>query len=239
MYFSAGAYWDVGTRNINEDSVLLQIVDLKRKSLAIAAVADGIVGLGEGHVASGYLLERLNEAFYSDIIPLAERNKVPVYLKRSMLRTFYLITDSLRRYGDSKNIKLGTTLTCMLFYGKRYLLYHIGDSRAYRIRNGNFISLSTDHIKEKGELSRCLGSFPYMEMEFVSGKIRNNTGFLICSDGFYSLMDKGSYLLDPTYMQSDQEIERNLMKMGKIIRNRGQKDNASAVYITTQKKRKE
>ncbi|MCR4787483.1 MAG: protein phosphatase 2C domain-containing protein [Lachnospiraceae bacterium] len=231
MRFYAGAYWDVGARAVNEDSVLLQIVRSKRKNVALGLISDGIGGLSEGHIASGYVAEVVNERFYNEIVPLVNRSRGMKYLKRCFLRTFYEIADDLKRYGTDRDLRLGSTVLLILMIGRRYMLFNLGDCRAYLIRGGTLSAMNTIHSQKKGSVSRCIGSFPFMSPDITCGKIRRKSGILLASDGFYSLMDKDASLISPEKLQGDEAIEKMLMETGALIRKRGQKDNASAIYI--------
>lgn len=232
MKISAGAYWDTGARSLNEDSVLLQIVHSKKHTTVLGLIADGIGGLSEGHIASGYVSEVINDRFYSDIIPLVDSGHGSKLIKRSVLRAFYDIAGDLRAYADNKGIKLGSTATLLIISGRRYLVFHLGDCMAYECTGDSFKSINSVHSNAPGSISRCVGSFPYMEPDVYSGRIRKKTGFLLASDGFYSMMDKDPYLFDPGKLDTDELIEKRLFEVGALIRKRGQKDNASAIFIS-------
>ncbi len=71
-----------------------------------------------------------------------------------------------------------------------------------------------------------------MEPDVFGGRISRKTGFLLASDGFYSMMDKDPYLFDPVKLNTDELIEKRLFEIGSLVRKRGQKDNASAIFIS-------
>ena len=229
MKISAGAYWDAGARSLNEDSVLLQIVHSKKRTIIMALIADGIGGLDEGHTASGYVCEVFNERLYNEMDSWGRGYRV---IKRSVLRALYDIAEDLRTYADNKGIRLGSTATLLLITGRRYLLFHLGDCMAYECTGDRLKSINSVHSNSPGSVSRCVGSFPYMDPDVYSGWIKRKTGFLLASDGFYSMMDKDPYLFDPAKLSTDELIEKRLFEIGSLIRKRGQKDNASAIYIS-------
>ncbi len=232
MKISAGAYWDAGARSLNEDSLLLQIVHSKKRTIVLGLIADGIGGLDEGHIASGYVSEVINDRFYREIIPLVDAGRGSRLIKRSILRAFYDIAGDLRAYGDNKGIRLGSTATLLLITGRRYLVFHLGDCMAYECPGDRLRSINTIHSNSPGSVSRCVGSFPYMEPDVFGGRISRKTGFLLASDGFYSMMDKDPYLFDPVKLNTDELIEKRLFEIGSLVRKRGQKDNASAIFIS-------
>ena len=64
MEVMSGFYWDSGKKEINQDSVLVEQVNTGKGRILLAAVSDGIGGLPAGEVASGFLMERLQQHFY-------------------------------------------------------------------------------------------------------------------------------------------------------------------------------
>lgn len=223
-------YWDIGRRRVNEDSILVAEIDSSAGNIALCAVADGIGGLDEGHVASGYVLEKINQCFYEQLVPMILRHKSVSLLKRCIVRCLYETNQELRSYGDIKGISLGTTLSLVLVFRGKYILCHLGDSGIFKCNCEAAVMISRRHASAKG-VNRCLGSFAYMKPDMDSGKIRHNEGFLITSDGFYSNMDYDASFWNPVAMGDEEKINRRLKGMGELIRSRGQTDNASAVYI--------
>ena len=75
MEVMSGFYWDSGKKEINQDSVLVEQVNTGKGRILLAAVSDGIGGLPAGEVASGFLMERLRQHFYEEILPLIRKGK--------------------------------------------------------------------------------------------------------------------------------------------------------------------
>ena len=75
MKMISGIYWDRGNRSVNQDSLVLEQVLTSKGRVLFAAVSDGIGGLSEGEVASGFILEKLLTNFYQQLLPLIGRNK--------------------------------------------------------------------------------------------------------------------------------------------------------------------
>ena len=120
MKIISGIYWDPGRRELNQDSVaLLQAVTGAGRVL-FAAVSDGIGGLAEGEIASGYITERLIENFYDQMLSLAGRKKGKRAMERSLLRCLYDINSELKFYGKGKDLKLGATLSLLFVWQRRY-----------------------------------------------------------------------------------------------------------------------
>ena len=141
------------------------------------------------------------------------------------------ICEDLSEYAAAKGIRLGATVSALLIFGNRFMITHLGDCRIYECRQDAMKVINTMHSAGVGAVSKCVGSFPYMQPQIILGKVCKKTGFLIASDGFYSLMDEDASLFDPARLKNDAAVEKMLLGMGALVRKRGQKDNASAVYV--------
>src|SRR5687768_6797158 len=112
-------------------------------------VADGMGGMAAGEVASRVALCKLVELVVNTpdwIMNYKERDDVTVVMRR-MTQRFRQIDDALREQAESDRslIGMGTTLTVAVSLGRDLLIGHIGDSRAYLMRNKNLHQVTSDH----------------------------------------------------------------------------------------------
>ena len=112
-------------------------------------VADGMGGASGGEVASRFALSKLVELIVdtSDwTLALQRRNDVETVLRR-MTERFLHIDDFLRREAamDQTLRGMGTTLTVAGVMGNDLIIGHVGDSRAYLLRDADLKQLTTDH----------------------------------------------------------------------------------------------
>lgn len=112
-------------------------------------VADGMGGLAAGEVASRIALCKLLELVVNTpdwIMKVNERRDINVAMER-MTDRFRQIDDALREQArlDSSLLGMGTTLTVSVSLGHDLLIGHIGDSRAYVMRNGKLHQVTNDH----------------------------------------------------------------------------------------------
>lgn len=234
MKICSGVYWDQGKREINQDSIVLQQVRTGCGRVLLAVVCDGIGGLSEGENASGYIGERMMEVFYRETVPLIQRRKGRKAVLRSFLRCLYEIREEFRRYGEEREIRLGSTMSLLLLWKRRYLILHLGDSRIYHYRGKRRRQLTKDHSDGGNRLTRCIGSFPYQKPDIRFGRWWGKGAFLLCSDGFYRKQDEESFfLLDPAQVDCEEQARRRLGEMAHLAKKRGEGDNLSAVYIKT------
>ena len=129
----------------------------------IVAVADGMGGHNAGEVASELVMQNLK--FYYNDLPKGfssdELEKVMNEWLQSIHQTLNVRGRANRTMSD-----MGTTLVGLLYYGKRYFWINCGDSRLYRLRNGELHQLTTDHslVNENGEkkhsnyITNCIGA---------------------------------------------------------------------------------
>ncbi len=237
MEAMSGFYWDCGKKEINQDSVLIEQVNTGRGRILLAAVSDGIGGLPAGEVASGFLMERLQQHFYGEILPLIRKGKGLRNIRRSFSRCLYETVGMLQQYAESQEISLGATLSVLLLMKGQYLILHVGDSRIYGIEKKRIRQLTEDHRGEGNVLTRCMGSFPMSEVYVRYGRYRKKSGFLLCSDGFWSRAS-GELLqemLSPSEIFTEEQIQKRLSELGGYGKKQGEKDNLSAVYVLLKK----
>src|SRR5688572_1186282 len=162
------------------------------------AVADGMGGAKAGEVASALAVEAVENA--PDSGQPAEEQLAAIV--RSANRRIYdlAVTDETRR-------GMGTTLTLVKVHGDDVTIAHVGDSRAYRMRDGELSQLTRDHslvaeLERSGQITaeaaehhpqrsiitRALGPEPDVEVDTYTLTGRDGDLFLICSDGLTSMI---------------------------------------------------
>lgn len=234
MKIIAGAYWDKGKRELNQDSITFQQMVTGRGRAALAVVSDGIGGLEEGEIASGFIIERLVENFYEQMASLLGRGKGKKALIKSLLRCFCDMNRELSLYAKSRDVQLGATVSALLLWKRRYLFFHLGDSRIYLLHRGKFRQLTKDHAAGRHGVTKCMGSFSFQYPDICSGRVFGRSGFLLCTDGFYRNMESGYFqALDPEDVENDGQIERRLREIAVAVKKKGERDNLSAVYAIT------
>src|SRR5690606_19342738 len=126
------AYSDVGClREGNEDSAYA--------GPYLLAVADGMGGHAGGEIASAIAV--------STLMPLDDDVTTAEEMTGSLLRAVETANSTLaQRVREEPRLEnMGTTLTAMLWSGSRVALVHVGDSRAYLLRGGEFGQITHDH----------------------------------------------------------------------------------------------
>lgn len=207
----------------NQDALLLQQVLTRRGRVLMAAVCDGMGGVSQGETAASYVAERLQEWFYTEFLWMFAGKKRTWVIRRSLDRLAWHMQQQMRRYGGEEKLSLGTTMTVLVLWEKGWLLWHLGDSRAYRLRRGRMEQLTTDHVVGAEKLTKCVGSFGYFVPEHKMGVPKAGEGFLLCSDGFRRQMTERELrdVLAPAQLKEEAQIERRLGEIGKACMKRG------------------
>lgn len=106
---------------------------------------------------------------------------------------------------DSSKTGMGTTLSAALRQPDRLLLAQVGDSRIYRVRDGEAVQLTEDHTlvnwqiqqglitaeearrsKQKNVITRAVGNRDYVQVDILPCDVQPNDIFILCSDGMYA-----------------------------------------------------
>jgi len=175
-------------------------------------VADGIGGMPAGEIASSMALRTLVELLVKtpDWIMRMNRRKAAVVRRRFTLR-FRQIDVALRQHSvkDPRFAGMGTTLTVACSLGSELFLAHVGDSRAYLMRDQELHQLTKDHTlaqamieagvgneKDAGVqemrrvLTAALGSTPHpTDPEVRRLRLMHNDQLLLCTDGLTEFVD--------------------------------------------------
>lgn len=142
VFRSAGASHVGGVRELNEDSWVA--------SDRVCVVADGMGGHDAGEVASGVAVQLVSEVFGSRDLDLAE---LPVFVSE-------LNSAVRRRAAEDDTSGMGTTLVGVAAVqngaSSSAVVFHVGDSRCYRLHDGVMTQLTSDHshVQQLVELGR-------------------------------------------------------------------------------------
>jgi protein phosphatase len=161
----------------------------------LLAVADGMGGAAAGEVASSEVLSTL--VVLDEDIPGAD---VLTALHQAVDRANDRLRDLIEE--DPQLEGMGTTLTALLWTGQRLGMVHIGDSRAYLLRDGVLNQITQDHTwvqrlvdegriteeeasthPQRSLLMRALGTAERVEPDLSIREVRAGDRYLICSDG--------------------------------------------------------
>ena len=177
-----------------------------RDALPVLAVFDGMGGESCGEMAA-YLAAEAFDRHYHEKKKRLKRNP-----KKFLEEACNHMNAEVCRYGSEKRIhSMGTTMAMMAFGHRSIYACNLGDSRIYRIKEGQLSQISTDHVLGQGlfgkaPLTQYLGveeESMVLEPSIVKAEYQTEERYLLCSDGL-------------TDMLSDKEIEAMITSEGPV-----------------------
>jgi len=203
------------------------------------AVADGMGGARAGEVASRMVVERLERGLADDGGRAEER----------LAAVAAQANDEIHRLAssDDERAGMGTTLTAAYAGDGEVSFAHVGDSRGYRLRQGELSQLTKDHslvreLVDRGKLTeleakdhpqrsvitRALGPEAAVNVDSFTVTAQPDDVFLLCSDGLTSMVEQhvmGDILREPTSLA---EAGQGLID---AANDRGGRDNITVVLF--------
>jgi serine/threonine protein phosphatase PrpC len=201
------------------------------------AIADGMGGAQAGEVASQLAAAAVSEGGAAD--------------GRGEERIFQLIQEANRRVYDRASTDphtsgMGTTMTVAIVDGDQVAFGHVGDSRAYLIRDGEMQQLTEDHslvneLMKSGKLSReeadihpqrsvitrAVGTDPDVDVDTFTVDAETGDLFLLCSDGLTDVVSEEEIL--DLVERNRGDIDRALKALVKEANRGGGEDNITVV----------
>lgn len=156
------------------------------------AVFDGMGGENFGEVAS-FTAARTIQSITRSLSDyfISERK----YLQKLTMQLNHAIVEKKKELCTER---CGSTMVALYFSSGYVYTCNIGDSRAYRLRDGEFLQLSVDHVEKRPEgthrkapLTQHLGIDPedmQIEPYIAKGKIAKGDIYLLCSDGLTDML---------------------------------------------------
>ena len=222
---------DVGRqRSANEDDFVL--------APPFFAVADGMGGAKAGEVASAMATEVFEGESDSGEPAEAQLGRI---LREANRRIYDLAVS------DESHRGMGTTLTAAKVTGDEISLAHVGDSRAYRMRDGELEQLTKDHslvaeLERSGQITaeaaehhpqrsiitRALGPEPEVEVDTYTVTGRDSDLFLLCSDGLTSMISDDEI---GSILRSADSLDAAADALVRAANQSGGKDNITVVMF--------
>jgi serine/threonine protein phosphatase PrpC len=197
----------------------------------MCAVADGLGGMDYGEVASGYIIEILSSWFYSDLINLLKRRASLKAIWNSLYKILYRAHNELKEYGLKNGIKTGTTLSLLLCVGNKSFVVYQGDTAIYEIDKRRCHCLNPMIEKADSKLSNCIGLGSIKNIHMKKIRIKKNTSYLICSDGYYKMLDISNLAAALLCQNDNESINKTLRTFGKKNELVGEEDNMTAICL--------
>ena len=210
MKIRYAAKTDVGMKRTHNEDYFSLIEDEQ-----LFIVADGMGGHASGEVASKMAAETIGE-FYQrtrededatwpykmDRSLSYIENRLVCGVKLANLRIFETACRDIRYKG------MGTTIVSVLVCGDKIYVCHVGDSRVYRVREGQITQLTRDHSQledykeakpdmteeeernfpHKNVITRALGMRETVQVDIRGHQIKSGDVYVLCSDGLSGMV---------------------------------------------------
>jgi PPM family protein phosphatase len=219
-------------RRRNEDAYVLDP--------PLFVVADGMGGAQAGEVASRLAAAAFREFHEADA--LAPEARVEAIIQEANRRIFE------RARADAAASGMGTTLTAALVGDERVVIGHVGDSRAYRIRDGSLEQLTQDHSlvadlmrsgrltqeeadahPQRSVITRALGTDADVDVDMFSVEVAPGDVFMLCSDGLTTMV--GDDRIVDVVARHRDDLERAAKELIADANRSGGDDNVTIVFF--------
>ena len=230
-------------RPLNEDFVLFWEPDSdqgRQSRGAVSLLADGVGGQGYGEVASKLAVETALRVF-KDADPTTTDNQMLWRMFNAANLTVY---DAGMAHGGAD--RMATTLTVSLFRRNEVAIGHVGDSRAYLIRQGTIKQLTSDHTyvamqvkmslisKQdamnsdlRGLLTRSIGANPTVQVDYSRAILRSGDIVVQCTDGLHGTVTESEIKDSVSRMPPAAACEQ----LSQLAERRGSEDNISVQVL--------
>ncbi|MFK7743069.1 MAG: PP2C family serine/threonine-protein phosphatase [Planctomycetota bacterium] len=212
-------------RRANEDDYLLALPAADAEPGLVIAIADGMGGVAGGAEASRTALRALGSVLV-DGATAAPVQRMQLAFRAASAKVFEAAT-AVPVLRD-----MGTTLTALwLTAGGVGCIGHVGDTRLYRVREREWLSLTEDHVAKQGEslLTRCVGG-GQASTECDAERVTFASGdrYVLVSDGVWNVVAEDAFAAIVTSLQPCQVLAERLVQ---AALDAGAPDNATAVVV--------
>lgn len=191
LIVEVGQYSHAGVKPRNEDCCGIRIPDgmeLVHKGV-VAVTADGVGSSEAGREASECCVQGFIADYYST--PLSWS------VKTAGERILYSLNSWLYSQGQQRyesQLSLASTFAALIVKSTTAHLFHVGDSRIHRIRNGHIRCLTKDHRlvvdRDKSHLARAMGGEPEVNYDYSKRSVEQGDCFVITTDGVHEFLNK-------------------------------------------------
>jgi protein phosphatase len=237
LHIRYGSQSDQGRiRTSNEDSF---VVNGRNK---LFLVADGMGGHAAGEVASHIASSTLQELLTTG----SSQGDAAEALRFAAQAANARIYET--QHQNPEYLGMGSTLTALMLRGGKYYIAHVGDSRAYLLRDATLDQLTRDHsvvwhlfesgVLRKEDLSkhpqknliiRSIGPHPQVDIDIEAGEARERDVFLLCSDGLTDMLtDEAIHKILSDASKAPQELAETLVS---AANDGGGPDNITVVVV--------
>jgi len=214
-----------GAKPVNEDFAGAMLPEEGQEGMGvIAAIADGVSAGGLGRDAAQTTVATLVRDYYGT----PQTWDTTVALDRIIAAQNAWLAASNRRSEPAVGL---TTLTALVLRGHSYTLAHVGDTRAYLLRDGQVTQLTVDHVMPhrdfRHQLMRVVGAEDRLVVDYIQGDLQVGDIFILLSDGVHGSL-RLRQLAELAELAQAQLISDSLVQAALKA---GSNDNATALVV--------
>lgn len=190
LKISSGEYTSAGIKPQNEDNHGVHVPTeplLTTKGIGVA-IADGMSGSDAGKEASEACVSGFLRDYYST--PESWTAKTSAQKVLGSLNS-WLHSQGQRQYDSHKGMV--TTFSSIIFKSNTAYIFHIGDTRIYRLRDNELKLLTNDHrlevSAEKSYLTRAMGIGPHIDIDYKSVVVEPGDIYMLSTDGVHEFLN--------------------------------------------------
>lgn len=251
MKYIAACDTDAGiSKYINQDSVCVKTAETGSGKAALILVCDGMGGLSRGELASAEVIRSFAEWFDSEFpFELPDWNWETA--ARNVISRLRRLNAIMVDYGMHEDIQLGTTATGIIAVDSKFMTFHVGDTRIYKISD-KLSQLTDDHTfvnreVKKGRMTpeeaktdprrnalvQCVGVTADIFPEVKLGDLESGANYMICSDGFRHVLTEKELFeeLSPERTVTKADMQKKLRELIDTVKAREENDNITAALF--------
>jgi len=240
---------DVGSvRDHNEDAISYD------ENIGLAVLADGMGGHRGGEMASAITVstviqlvtEKAKKIGAGDIDEETGYSAESVAVHEAITQANKNVHDSSE--ANSQYRGMGTTVVVALFYDNRFTVAHVGDSRLYRLRDGELEQITLDHslMQElidrgfytpeqarkslnKNLVTRAIGIDSKVQIDIQEDVAMIDDIYLLCSDGVTDMIE--DELIRLAILENSNDLTKAAAEIIRLANEHGGNDNISALLV--------
>src|SRR5438067_3325356 len=232
LKISVGQFSDKGRKETNQDFHGVLMPDeplLSLKGISVV-LADGISTSQVSRVAA----ESAVKGFLTDYYCTSESWSVRTSAQRVLEATnSWLHSQTRSQYAYDKDRGYVCTLSAMVVKSTTAHLFHIGDSRIYRLSGNTLEQLTNDHrvgiSSQQSYLGRALGVNPQIEIDYLTFRIEKGDTFVLVTDGIYEHV--GDRVIARAINDGAADLDRAAKSIVDMAFDLGSKDNLTVQIV--------
>lgn len=204
----------------------------------LAIVADGMGGHSYGDVASEIVIDTIYDNF------VREKNQTPnfkCHINYILSESMDLANEKILKFVDQNRIEgmVGSTAVVCYIQDKHIHIAHVGDSRAYLIRNDVITRLTVDHSLNESDpnagkniITKAVGT--EVDKKYIADlsnfELKDEDYIILCTDGLTNELSD-SEILETIKLEKNNRDNKIVDKLMETTKNKGARDNVTIVLI--------